>query len=287
MSKYGAGSVDPTETDENKGIMSGLNKNQVVMHAPSLDFVKFLPAAYEAVTNNPDWDWMEQMLFWTTLIIQINIIGRGCEVCEFCPKVENVKYPTDAHEFDQDGYPHWIEVNLHEWKGHKKTGELYPLKLWRNRMHAYLDPVFLLTHWLAVSGIVSGPIFTNLMSTSNGASTVKVPLVATQEVKVLDSKGSEMSVSQDASGNIVNMSVDMWSDVLSTIFALTRYFKASPHSIRRSAAQWAARCGAESYQIQNAGRWNKDSTSWRTYVAAGEQESARFLDRLDPIRELW
>lgn len=267
--------------------MSHLHKNSVVKHAPALDFVSFLPAAYEAVRNNSDWDWMEMMLFWVVLIIQINILGRGCEVCQFCPLVEHVRYPTEAFEWDKDGYPHWIEICLRDWKGHQSNGQTYPLKLWRNRMHSYLCPVYLLSHWLAVSGIVSGPIFPNLVSTVNGTSSVKVPLVATHEVKILDPKGVEMSVFADADGNTINMSIDMWSDILNTIFILSGHLGASPHSIRSSAAQWAARCGAESYQIQNAGRWSKDSTSWRIYVSAGEQDTARYLGRLDPIRELW
>ena len=41
---------------------------------------------------------------------------------------------------------------------------------------------------------------------------------------------------------------------------------ASTHSIRKSAAVWAARCGAEEYQIREAGR--KDGA-------------------IDPIRRVW
>lgn len=150
-------------------------------------------------------------------------------------------------------------------------------------MHAYLCPVFLLIDWLSISGIVSGPIFPNLVTTHN----VKVPLVASYEAIVLDSKGSNLTVLKDAAGNVVNIPVETWNNILNTIFLIAGFPTATPHSIRRSAAQWASRCGAESYQIQNAGRWSKESTSWRTYVSAGHLEINRYFGRVDPIRALW
>lgn len=86
--------------------MTQLKQTGVVKHAPYLDFVSFLPAAYNAVRNNTDWDGMEKILFWVMLVVQINIFGRACELCQYCPKVEHIKYPVEACEWSEDGYPH-------------------------------------------------------------------------------------------------------------------------------------------------------------------------------------
>ena len=51
----------------------------------------------------------------------------------------------------------------------------------------------------------------------------------------------------------------------------------SSHSIRRSSAVWAARCGASETEVQRVGRWKLGSTSFRRYVEDGMSISRRFL----------
>ena len=148
--------------------MRHLNENHTVKHAPYLDFVFFLPAAYKAVMENVCWDHMERMLFWVMLVVQCNILGRGCEMCQYCPQARRIKYPVEAREWDSDGIPHWIEISMLKLKGNNKAGLEYPLKLWRNYLNACLCPVLLITNWLAVSGIDDGPLFPNLVSTKLG-----------------------------------------------------------------------------------------------------------------------
>ena len=61
----------------------------------------------------------------------------------------------------------------------------------------------------------------------------------------------------------------------------------SSHSVRRSAAVWAARCGASETEVQRTGRWKIGSTSFRRYVEDGMAISRRFLGAarrtLDPV----
>jgi hypothetical protein len=51
----------------------------------------------------------------------------------------------------------------------------------------------------------------------------------------------------------------------------------SSHSIRRSSAVWAARCGASETEVQRVGRWKLGSTSFRRYVEDGLSIARRFL----------
>jgi hypothetical protein len=63
----------------------------------------------------------------------------------------------------------------------------------------------------------------------------------------------------------------------------------SSHSIRRSAAQWAARCGVDILKIRDIGRWTSFD-HMALYVAEGNRESKRILKKyggIDPIYKVW
>jgi integrase len=63
------------------------------------------------------------------------------------------------------------------------------------------------------------------------------------------------------------------------------------HSIRRSAAMWAARCGVRQYEIQMGGRWCIKTTSFILYVNDGVNEATKIRMRtgvlVDPVRAFW
>ena len=94
----------------------------------------------------------------------------------------------------------------------------------------------------------------------------------------------------DNDSNEVNLSYDNWSDICKMIFYGAQVSGATTHSIRKSAAVWAARCGAEDYQIKEAGRWNSGDT-YTLYIKSGKSLAALAATRLDgsidPIRRIW
>lgn len=65
----------------------------------------------------------------------------------------------------------------------------------------------------------------------------------------------------------------------------------SSHSVRKSSASWAARCGKGEAEVQRVGRWALNSTSFRLYIEHGVALSARHLGRLrqtaDPVFKFW
>jgi hypothetical protein len=64
----------------------------------------------------------------------------------------------------------------------------------------------------------------------------------------------------------------------------------SSHSIRRMAAQWAARCGADIGIIRNVGRWQSLEHVY-TYLAEGKQMHTLMIrdssEGVDPIFAFW
>ncbi len=61
--------------------------------------------------------------------------------------------------------------------------------------------------------------------------------------------------------------------------------KVTPHGIRRTAAQWAARCNANNKQLLATGRW-KTVQAVIVYVNQGQAESFA-ADGDDPIYRIW
>ena len=56
----------------------------------------------------------------------------------------------------------------------------------------------------------------------------------------------------------------------------------SNHSIRRSAAQWAGRCGAREMDVRNAGRW-RSMVVLAKYMAQGAMERDAYEDLADDV----
>ena len=94
----------------------------------------------------------------------------------------------------------------------------------------------------------------------------------------------------DADGCEVNLTYESWTDICKTFFVGAGVPDATTHSIRKSAAVWAARCGAEEYQIREAGRWNSGDT-YTVYVKSGkvvaDLAASRKNGSIDPIRKIW
>jgi hypothetical protein len=87
----------------------------------------------------------------------------------------------------------------------------------------------------------------------------------------------------------VNQEVKEWSTMITKAFADAGYKGATAYSIRKSGVVWAARCGAKTWQLKNAGRWCDGSTSFDVYIVAGlnSSELATQEGAEDPIRKMW
>jgi CubicO group peptidase (beta-lactamase class C family) len=64
--------------------------------------------------------------------------------------------------------------------------------------------------------------------------------------------------------------------------------KCTSHSVRRSAAQWAGRCGADLSVVRNVGRWECLSELLK-YTAEGNERNIIMMrdHTVDPIFEFW
>lgn len=167
---------------------------------------------------------------------------------------------------------------MRNWKSRKKAniGKPYAMKIHRNYLNPDFDPVFWLMAYLSYQDATSGPLF------------------------------------QD---NGQGLSVDTWTGMTDHLFEAaglrTKARSAEPanestgaparpavapsgctnHSIRRSAAQWAGRCGARELDVRNAGRW-KSMKVLATYMAQGALQRDEYEDSgdaatLDPIFKTW
>ena len=88
------------------------------------------------------------------------MMAQASDLTTFCPTVEDILLP-EAHMWDPDGLPKFIELGMRDWKWRSKAnkGKRYGIRLWRNYCDAHYCPVFWLLFWLNYSGLKSGPIF--------------------------------------------------------------------------------------------------------------------------------
>ena len=189
---------------------------------------------------------------WARLLVQISLLGRSSDVTgRYCPLNSTVKLPTNPNDYTLDGIPLWIQVGMTKWKSRKrgKTAE-YQIRIYANPRDLRFCPVhWLLEHWKL-----------------NNRADERAP-----EAPILKA-----------------MSSTTWRLKLQNLFGLIGH-EGSSHSVRRSAAMWAARCGASLYVIKNIGRWEAVKHVL-IYVAEGRQESVTKMkdnDGVDPIWAFW
>lgn len=251
--------------------------------APILDLATFLPGAYVAL-HNADIPDLDKLMRWSMLLISINIFARASEMTEYCPLVEDIVYPSDAGDWCSDGLPRYMKIKLKWWKSRKK---LQPVEyiIWRNFLDSKYCPMLNLVLWLRASDIKQGPIYAKLRGPANYRECVQAASY------VIKRRGCiNYNVWVDDNGQEVNITYETWSDICRMFFIGAGVPDATTHSIRKSAAVWAARCGAEDYQIREAGRWNSGDT-YMIYVKSGKSIASLAASRndgsVDIIRKIW
>ena len=197
------------------------------------------------------WAKIEIIKYWSMLLVALVICARTSCIVTYMPKMCDIRLPQ-AHNWDPDGTPKFIEIGLRNWKWRKKNkGERYGIILWRNYVDSRFCPVFWLMLWLnygepaADGGIWSG---------------VTEDKYRKHILKILEKTGVKD----------------------------TKKKKLRAHSLRVVGAQWAGRCGDKGMGAKQAGRW-ADMNMVAHYIAKGAKTAGEFANapEKDPIFKMW
>ena len=244
--------------------------------AEAFDMEATLPKLWKAVWALAGWSMLKRLCCWSMFLVACCIMARASCVTQFCPQVNTIKLPPQRH-WDKDGLPKYVIIIFTTWKSRKRAnvGKPYPMKIHRNYLDVTYCPVTWLLYYLTYTGHEEGGLF-------------QLPRKVTRELK--------------------NITETQWCGMTNHLFeqagirvngkpAKPGVHPAIPssgksnHSIRRSAAQWAGRCGAREMESRNAGRWRTMEILAR-YMGQGTIEREEYEDdeegpRDDPIFKMW
>jgi len=238
--------------------------------AEAFDVEATMPKLWTALWALRGWGIVKRLCAWSMLLIAMSIMARASCITTFCPLIEDTRLPKARH-WDKDGLPKYIIICMTDWKSRKKSnkGKKYYLKIHRNYLDETYCPVTWTLIYLSYAGLESGPLFQRLVK-GKGCLPVTDTIwcgmtnhwFAKAGIRVQGGGGSEGNPRMPASG-------------------------ATNHSIRRSAAQWAGRCGAREMDVRNAGRW-RSMAILAKYMAQGAVQREEYEDdeegpREDPI----
>jgi hypothetical protein len=199
---------------------------------------------------------------WTMVLLMFALFLRRADITYL--KVEGIGIPRHQVDnslvLDEDGYPRYIRIWLSKSKGDGTgIGTAVKFELMRNYRDRKLCPVVALLDYLNFSGITSGYIFRNFQS------------------------GSSTRFRSDEPMSVHDVS-EILSELFSSVFSHEHGF--STHSPRRTAAMFAAICGATDTEIKRAGRWS--SNVFMEYVSAGRHTTlASVLGAAPEIQDRW
>jgi len=159
---------------------------------------------------------------WTVTLFSFALFLRGEEPLRL--KVKNLRLPANFSLGDPITLPKRIEVKI-PWSKADRKAKGVTLTLWSNPLNKELCPVTALIAWLLVADIRGGFLF---------------PRVGKNNRAVLRNCARGVTTYRKT---FLEMSKALFEKEFTT------------HSIRRSAARWAARCGADDSTIKRAGRW--------------------------------
>jgi len=214
---------------------------------------------------------------------------RPSEVGSFCVFYEHVTLPKQLMHYDLDGVPQFLTVGFRDWK-HRKAPAIaagnYDMTVHRN----YLDVKYCLLTWLLrylnMSQMVCGPIFRDWVTSSGSTKAIDCysSIVSTRKGDMTQYfKGlANETESRRVSATFTEANV---STLLRDIFDRAGYADATGYTFRRSSVKWWAICGAQAWEMRNAGRW-KTEAQYFVYVEEGQLETQR-NPADNPIRTLW
>ena len=195
---------------------------------------KELPKMYDAVFNENEMNGvpgfgshLQMYKVWAMLLMHHVLLARRSQLTVYCPLIQDVEFGPACGE---SAVPAYMNITVRRWKGNevgRKAARTFHIK--RNLNDARFCPVFNLARWLAIlaeNGVEQGPLFP---LTNEGR--VSDPL----EMMTPGQWGAWIQKVFDRAGGVLKM--------------------CTSHSIRRSAAQWACRCGAKLDEVMRGGLW--------------------------------
>ena len=224
--------------------------------AKPFDMVTDTEAAYMGLASTQKFSWPvltvdSRVKYWSMFLVMIVACARASCVSTYVPTMENIVLP-EAHLWDADGLPAWIELGWLDWKSRNggNRNKRFGIMLHRNYLDSRFCPVFWLMSWLWRSGITTGPIW--------GDDETNKPKTVEKAMKFIVS--------------------------FMTVAGLTC------HSIRKTGAQWIGRCHGDSSDCMLAGRWNTPQMVAR-YIGDGHKRAHDFgevgSEHQDPIYHTW
>jgi hypothetical protein len=236
--EFGAGLL--VRSEKMQTLLADWGEDEDVAAANAFDVEDDLPRLWDHLWTMPGPHYKKVSL-WSRFLVQLAVIGRASDVCEeYCPKMCNIKFPSNPDDWYDDGTPVFIQLIWTDWKARprKQRRSPYSIRLFSNPLDMRFCPVhWLMEFWelhdhrrengLEKLGDIDDPILANIVHT-----TYKLHCKALFDGVQLD---------------------------------------CTPHSIRRTGAQWASQCGINLQVIRDVGRWT-DIKNMFIYVAEGRQK---------------
>ena len=243
--------------------------------AEAFDMELTLPKLWKAVWALAGWSMLKRICCWAMFLVSCCIMARASCVTQFCPQIDTIKLPKERH-WDKDGLPKYIIVFFTNWKSRKRAnvGKSYSMKIHRNYLDVTYCPVTWLLYYLVYTEHEEGAIFQ--LSSKGVFKNITESQWCGMTNHLFESAGIRVN---GKAANRTNGTPAVPSS------------GASNHSIRRSAAQWAGRCGAREMDVRNAGRW-RTMVILAKYMGQGAIEREAYEDdedgpSEDPIFGMW
>jgi hypothetical protein len=227
--------------------------------AASFDMAETLPKLWKTLWKDTNWNFEQKLSTWTRLLVQIALIARASDVCgKYCPLMEHVELPNTPSGWGKDGLPIYIQISFLNWKGRPRNmvNTRYRIRIYANKINAKYCPV----HWLMYCWS------RNSLRKQPGAQIIPKRCSEKTYQKHIKELFQKIPKSPGASPIVC-----------------------SSHSVRRSAAQFASRCGVDCMRIRDIGRW-VSFANMAIYVAEGQNASKRIRrdnGGIDPIYKIW
>ena len=221
--------------------------------ANPFDIVTGIKKMYESCFNMSHWSMQTKIKNWAWVLFTICVIGRASCVSQYCPLIEDMMFPDELADYDKDNLPKYIAVGFRHWKGRpsKFDHKPYYIYLHRNYLDPRACPVFWLCMHLMYLDRVVGPIFCK-----------------PDGLPYKDSSSFRRMVQR-----IFNVSM----------------MDCTPHSLRRTAFQWAGRCNGTLDKIKMVARHVMKSCYFVIYMQEGFEMTEKFdlRNEEDPVYSFW
>ena len=223
---------------------------------------------------------------WVITLFQIYFATRPSEVCEYCPHVEDIKFPskTNTNQWAVDGQPMNITIAFRDWKTRLPTDVMtgfYYMIIHRNELNMKFDLVYWLIRYLKQFNITHGPLFPQM---TNDSKLVKSYAKLDVTPKGPQFRYFKVTVDSTYSDKPAYLKYTKLTEINKRVLGGAGYAAACNYTYRKSSAKWYSSLGWQDWAIRNGGRWK--SISYLDYVQEGQYE---YHDNPadDPIRKLW